>query len=290
LLLRRRQLPVSPVVADSPYSHILLKNHIATVCDNSRRLPLPREAWCPVHEGISASRRDKCAGRKASARRAPLHEGHSRYLRARSVAACSIPPRLTAPQLNARNYPAGEAPDRGDIMSEYRATSSAFRSVIEPKGTQQWELTSFMPNCKRLIPFVQQRSIEIFVVGLARTTRQGVGRQRCSSRSASKRGVPCFLRYKGPARLIIGSSQSRRVTKPESASLPTRWLPGIIQSVLSGVLPSIVAGEMVEILPHHTCEPLPLSLVRAHGRRPASPPAACAPLPAMPPPRHRASL
>jgi DNA-binding transcriptional LysR family regulator len=41
---------------------------------------------------------------------------------------------------------------------------------------------------------------------------------------------------------------------------------GIIQSVRSGMLPSIAAGEMVEILPHHTCEPLPLSLVHAHGR------------------------
>jgi hypothetical protein len=41
---------------------------------------------------------------------------------------------------------------------------------------------------------------------------------------------------------------------------------GIIQSVRSGVLPSIAAGEMVEILSHHTCEPLPLSLVHAHGR------------------------
>lgn len=41
---------------------------------------------------------------------------------------------------------------------------------------------------------------------------------------------------------------------------------GIIQSVRSGLLPSIATGEMFEILPHHTCEPLPLSLVHAHGR------------------------
>jgi len=41
---------------------------------------------------------------------------------------------------------------------------------------------------------------------------------------------------------------------------------GIIPSVHSGVLPSIATGEMVEILPRHTCEPLPLSLVHAHGR------------------------
>ena len=41
---------------------------------------------------------------------------------------------------------------------------------------------------------------------------------------------------------------------------------GIIQSVRSGVLPSTATGEMVEILPHHTGEPLALSLVHAHGR------------------------
>jgi DNA-binding transcriptional LysR family regulator len=41
---------------------------------------------------------------------------------------------------------------------------------------------------------------------------------------------------------------------------------GIIQSPRSGVLPSIVAGDMVAILPNHTGEPLPLSLVHAHGR------------------------
>lgn len=41
---------------------------------------------------------------------------------------------------------------------------------------------------------------------------------------------------------------------------------GIIQSPRSGLLPSIAAGEMVEILPQYTCEPMPLSLVHAHGR------------------------
>jgi DNA-binding transcriptional LysR family regulator len=41
---------------------------------------------------------------------------------------------------------------------------------------------------------------------------------------------------------------------------------GIIQAPRSGVLPCIAAGDMVEILPQHTCEPLPASLVHAHGR------------------------
>jgi DNA-binding transcriptional LysR family regulator len=41
---------------------------------------------------------------------------------------------------------------------------------------------------------------------------------------------------------------------------------GIIQSPRSGVLSSVLAGDMVEILPQHTSEPLPISLVHAHGR------------------------
>jgi len=41
---------------------------------------------------------------------------------------------------------------------------------------------------------------------------------------------------------------------------------GIIQSPRIGVLGSIAAGDMVEILPQHPCEPLPVSLVHAHGR------------------------
>jgi DNA-binding transcriptional LysR family regulator len=41
---------------------------------------------------------------------------------------------------------------------------------------------------------------------------------------------------------------------------------GIIQSPRMGLLPSVVAGELVEILPRHTCQPLPVSLVHAHGR------------------------
>jgi DNA-binding transcriptional LysR family regulator len=41
---------------------------------------------------------------------------------------------------------------------------------------------------------------------------------------------------------------------------------GIIQSPRMGLLPSVTAGELVEILPQHTCQPLPVSLVRAHGR------------------------
>jgi DNA-binding transcriptional LysR family regulator len=42
---------------------------------------------------------------------------------------------------------------------------------------------------------------------------------------------------------------------------------GIIQAPRSGALASISAGELVEILPQHTCEPLPVSLVHAHGRQ-----------------------
>jgi len=41
---------------------------------------------------------------------------------------------------------------------------------------------------------------------------------------------------------------------------------GIIQSPRMGLLPSVTAGELVEILPQHTCQPLPVSLVHAHGR------------------------
>jgi len=41
---------------------------------------------------------------------------------------------------------------------------------------------------------------------------------------------------------------------------------GIIQSPRIGVLGSIAAGDMVEILPQVPCEPLPVSLVHAHGR------------------------
>lgn len=41
---------------------------------------------------------------------------------------------------------------------------------------------------------------------------------------------------------------------------------GIIQAPRSGMLPSIATGDLVEVLPHHTAEPLPVSLVHAHGR------------------------
>jgi DNA-binding transcriptional LysR family regulator len=41
---------------------------------------------------------------------------------------------------------------------------------------------------------------------------------------------------------------------------------GIIQSPRMGLLSSVTAGELVEILPQHTGEPLPTSLVHAHGR------------------------
>jgi DNA-binding transcriptional LysR family regulator len=42
---------------------------------------------------------------------------------------------------------------------------------------------------------------------------------------------------------------------------------GIIQAPRSGVLANIVAGELVAVLPQHTCEPLAVSLVHAHGRQ-----------------------
>jgi DNA-binding transcriptional LysR family regulator len=42
---------------------------------------------------------------------------------------------------------------------------------------------------------------------------------------------------------------------------------GIIQAPRSGVLANIAAGDLVEVLPQHTCEPLPVSLVHAHGRQ-----------------------
>ena len=41
---------------------------------------------------------------------------------------------------------------------------------------------------------------------------------------------------------------------------------GIIQSPRIGMLPWVTAGDLVEILPQHTCQPLPVSLVHAHGR------------------------
>ena len=41
---------------------------------------------------------------------------------------------------------------------------------------------------------------------------------------------------------------------------------GIIQSPRMGLLASVAAGELVEILPQHTCQPLPISLVHAYGR------------------------
>src|SRR5262249_7893131 len=58
------------------------------------------------------------------------------------------------------------------------------------------------------------------------------------------------------------------ITVNSTASYPAAGIAGlgIIQSPRSGVLPSIAAGDMVEILPQHTCEPLPVSLVHAHGR------------------------
>jgi DNA-binding transcriptional LysR family regulator len=41
---------------------------------------------------------------------------------------------------------------------------------------------------------------------------------------------------------------------------------GIIQSPRLGLSPRVAAGELVEVLPQHTCAPMPVSLVHAHGR------------------------
>jgi len=41
---------------------------------------------------------------------------------------------------------------------------------------------------------------------------------------------------------------------------------GIVQSPRMGLLPSVTTGELVEVLPQHTCQPLPVSLVHAYGR------------------------
>jgi DNA-binding transcriptional LysR family regulator len=41
---------------------------------------------------------------------------------------------------------------------------------------------------------------------------------------------------------------------------------GIIQSPRVGLLPSVASGELVEILPQYSCQPLPVSIVHAHGR------------------------
>lgn len=41
---------------------------------------------------------------------------------------------------------------------------------------------------------------------------------------------------------------------------------GIIQSPRMGMVASLAAGELVEVLPQHTAEPMPVSLVHAHGR------------------------
>lgn len=41
---------------------------------------------------------------------------------------------------------------------------------------------------------------------------------------------------------------------------------GIIQVPRSGMLPSLASGALVEVLPDFTCQPMPVSLVHAHGR------------------------
>ncbi|GEJ58415.1 LysR family transcriptional regulator [Anaeromyxobacter diazotrophicus] len=41
---------------------------------------------------------------------------------------------------------------------------------------------------------------------------------------------------------------------------------GIIQAPRAGMLAGLAAGDLVEVLPQHTCEPLPVSLVHPHGR------------------------
>jgi hypothetical protein len=74
-----------------------------------------------------------------------------RYVVARSLAACSaqlggLLQALTTPQPNARNYPASEAPDPDDIMSEHRATSSrnaratSSESALSPKRARLYAM------------------------------------------------------------------------------------------------------------------------------------------------------
>lgn len=41
---------------------------------------------------------------------------------------------------------------------------------------------------------------------------------------------------------------------------------GIVQAPRMGMLAGIAAGDLVEILPQHRCEPMPVSLVHPHGR------------------------
>jgi DNA-binding transcriptional LysR family regulator len=41
---------------------------------------------------------------------------------------------------------------------------------------------------------------------------------------------------------------------------------GIIQAPRTGVLGSIAAGDLVEVLSQYSAEPLPVSVVHAHGR------------------------
>jgi len=41
---------------------------------------------------------------------------------------------------------------------------------------------------------------------------------------------------------------------------------GIIQALRSRMLPSTATGDLVEVMSQHTCEPLPVSLVRAYPR------------------------
>ena len=63
-----------------------------------------------------------------------------------------------------------------------------------------------------------------------------------------------------PMRSVITVNSTDRTTRrasPASASSSRRGI---------GVLGSIAAGDMVKILPQHPCEPLPVSLVHAHGR------------------------
>jgi DNA-binding transcriptional LysR family regulator len=41
---------------------------------------------------------------------------------------------------------------------------------------------------------------------------------------------------------------------------------GIIQVPRLGIAPRLAAGELVEVLPEFTCEPMPVSILHAHGR------------------------
>jgi DNA-binding transcriptional LysR family regulator len=68
-------------------------------------------------------------------------------------------------------------------------------------------------------------------------------------------------------------SMQSRVTVNSTDSYQAACIAGlgIIQAPRLGILPRIAAGDLVEVLPQRTSEPLPVSLVHAHGRNVSRP-------------------